>query len=140
MYMIETYIGTGILCGIFASIIARSKGRNPFGWFLVGLGFNLFAFTVAALPQLTAEPKEATIKDMKDDMLTTVLKWVGTILTVGGALMTAIDVDPLNIYLFNAGALAWLIAAVRMKELSLIVVNGALLTIYIIGFILRIPT
>ena len=36
-------------------------------------------------------------------MLTTVLKWVGTILTVGGALMTAVDVDPLNIYLFNAG-------------------------------------
>ena len=73
-------------------------------------------------------------------MLTTVLKWVGTVLTVGGALMTAVDVDPLNIYLFNAGALAWLIAAVRMKELSLIVVNGALLTIYVIGFILRIPT
>jgi hypothetical protein len=73
-------------------------------------------------------------------MLTTVLKWVGTILTVGGALMTAIDVDPLNIYLFNAGALIWLVAAVRMKELSLIVVNGALLTIYVIGLILRIPT
>jgi len=71
-------------------------------------------------------------------MLTTVLKWVGTILTVGGAFMTAIGVDPLNIYLFNAGALAWLIAAIRMKELSLIVVNGALLTIYVIGFILRI--
>ena len=73
-------------------------------------------------------------------MLTTVLKWVGTILTVGGALMTAIGVDPLNIYLFNVGALAWLIAAIRMKELSLIVVNGALLTIYVIGLILRIPT
>lgn len=73
-------------------------------------------------------------------MLTTVLKWVGTALTIGGALMTAIDVDPLNIYLFNAGALVWLIAAVRMRELSLIVVNGALLTIYLIGLILRIPT
>jgi hypothetical protein len=90
--------------------------------------------------RLTLKQFDVIIKQMKENMLTTVLKWVGTILTVGGALMTAIDVDPLNIYLFNLGALSWLIAAVRMKELSLIVVNGALLTIYVIGFILRIPT
>ena len=71
-------------------------------------------------------------------MMTNLMKWLGTLLTVGGALMTAIDVDPLNIYLFNGGALFWLIASIRMKDVSLIVLNTSLLIFSILGFILRI--
>jgi hypothetical protein len=70
--------------------------------------------------------------------MTNLMKWLGTLLTVGGALMTAIDVDPLNIYLFNGGALFWLIASIRMKDVSLIVLNTSLLIFSILGFILRI--
>ena len=70
--------------------------------------------------------------------MTDLMKWLGTLLTVGGALMTAIDVDPLNIYLFNGGALFWLIASIRMKDVSLIVLNTSLLIFSILGFILRI--
>ena len=70
--------------------------------------------------------------------MTNLLKWLGTLLTIAGALMTAIDVDQLNIYLFNGGALFWLIASIRMKDVSLIVLNGSLLIISILGFILRI--
>jgi len=72
--------------------------------------------------------------------MTNLFKWLGTLLTLAGALMTAIDVDPLNIYLFNGGALFWLIASIRMKDVSLIVLNASLLIISIMGFILRIDT
>ena len=37
--------------------------------------------------------------------MTEVLKWLGTALTIGGAVATALAIDPLNAYLFNAGAL-----------------------------------
>lgn len=67
-----------------------------------------------------------------------VLKWSGTGFTVLGAVLTSLGVDPLNVYAFNLGAVLWLIAAVKMKETSLIVVNAALLTIYAFGAILRI--
>ena len=70
--------------------------------------------------------------------MTNLLKWLGTLLTVGGALMTAMDVDPLNIYLFNGGAFFWLIASIRMKDVALVVLNASLLIISILGFILRI--
>jgi hypothetical protein len=70
-------------------------------------------------------------------MITTVFKWLGTALTVLGAAATSLGLDPLNVYLLNAGALTWLVAAVRMREASLIAVNGLLLLIYVVGTILR---
>jgi hypothetical protein len=69
-----------------------------------------------------------------------VIKWLGTLLTAGGALMTAIDVDPLNIYLFNGGAFFWLVASIRMRDFPLICLNASLLIISIVGLILRIDT
>jgi hypothetical protein len=69
--------------------------------------------------------------------MTEILKWVGTALTIAGAVATSLALDPLNVYLFNAGALVWLSAAIRMKEKSLIVVNAGLLVVYIFGVIYR---
>jgi hypothetical protein len=69
--------------------------------------------------------------------MTEILKWVGTALTIAGAVATSLALDPLNVYLFNAGALTWLAAAIRMKEKSLIVVNAGLLAVYIFGVIYR---
>lgn len=66
------------------------------------------------------------------------MKWLGTLLTLCGAFMSAIEVDPLNIYLFNGGAFFWLIASIRIKDASLIVLNGSLLIINILGVIWRI--
>ena len=54
--------------------------------------------------------------------------------------MTAIDVDPLNIYLFNVGAFCWLYTSVRMKDFSLIFLNASLLIASLMGLILRIDT
>ena len=70
--------------------------------------------------------------------MTTAFKWLGTTFTILGALFTTLGLDPVNVYAFNLGAILWLVAAVRMKEPSLIAVNAALLAIYFVGFILRI--
>lgn len=71
-------------------------------------------------------------------MLLTVLKWTGTLLTVAGAMMTSLGMDPWNVYAFNAGAIFWLWAAAKMKDPALIAVNASLLSIYMIGVILRV--
>ena len=70
--------------------------------------------------------------------MTEFLKWLGTALTIAGAVATALAIDPLNVYLFNAGAVTWLFAAIRMKEKSLIVVNAGLLAVYLFGIFYRI--
>lgn len=69
--------------------------------------------------------------------MTESLKWLGTALTIAGAVATALAIDPLNVYLFNAGAVTWLLAAIRMKEKSLIVVNAGLLAVYLFGIFYR---
>ena len=62
-----------------------------------------------------------------------ILKWVACAVTLVGALCTALRIDPMNIYLLNAGALLYLIWSVRIREWNLIVINAALLTIYCVG-------
>ena len=66
-------------------------------------------------------------------MLNTILKWLGCAAVCGGALCTSLRIDPLNIYFLNAGALLYLIWAVRIKETNLIIVNGVLLALYLVG-------
>lgn len=70
-------------------------------------------------------------------MFLTTLKWAGTLLTVAGALLTSLSIDPWNVYAFNAGAVLWLWAAIKMRDLALIAVNAALLTIYAVGTVIR---
>ena len=62
-----------------------------------------------------------------------VLKWVACIVTLVGASCTALRIDPLNIYLLNAGAMLYLAWSIRIREWNLIVVNVVLLLIYIVG-------
>jgi hypothetical protein len=66
-------------------------------------------------------------------MLNNILKWGGCATVLLGALCTSLRVDPLNIYFLNAGALLYLIWAVRIKETNLIIVNGVLLALYVLG-------
>ncbi len=61
------------------------------------------------------------------------LKWLACAVTLAGALCTALRIDPTNIYLLNAGAALYLIWAIRIREWNLIVINAALLLIYIVG-------
>lgn len=61
------------------------------------------------------------------------LKWVATVVTLVGAVCTSFRLDPLNIYLLNAGAFLFLIWSVRIKDTALIVVNTGLLLAYFLG-------
>ncbi len=61
------------------------------------------------------------------------LKWTACIVTLAGALCTALRIDPTNIYLLNAGAAIYLVWSLRIREWNLIVINAALLIIYIVG-------
>ena len=54
-------------------------------------------------------------------------------MTIAGALLTALNIYPLNVWAFNVGSVLWLIFAARIKENSLVVVNAGLLVIYIFG-------
>jgi hypothetical protein len=72
-------------------------------------------------------------------MLNNILKWSACFVTLGGALTTSLQIDPLNIYLLNVGSTLYLIWAVRIRELSLIVINAGLLVIYVVGLLHRHP-
>ncbi len=61
------------------------------------------------------------------------LKWIACIVTLAGALCTALRIDPTNIYLLNLGAAIYLVWSIRIREWNLIVINAALLLIYIVG-------
>jgi len=61
------------------------------------------------------------------------LKWAGCAFCCAGALCTSLRIDPANIYLLNAGAVVYLIWAIRIREANLIAVNSILLGLYAIG-------
>ena len=65
----------------------------------------------------------------------TFLRWLGCGLVCGGALCTSLRIDPLNIWLLNAGALVYLVWSIRIRETSLMVVNSVLLVVYLVGLV-----
>lgn len=75
---------------------------------------------------------------MKDEKLTITLKWSATVLTLIGALLTSLSIDPLNIYLLNLGSILFIWWAIRIKDLAMITVNLGLFLIYGAGTVLRI--
>lgn len=65
------------------------------------------------------------------------LKWTATILTILGALAISYKIDPLNIYLLNAGSVFWIIWSLRIREYSILIVNVVMMLIYGHGLIMR---
>lgn len=66
-----------------------------------------------------------------------VLKWVATIVTIAGAIATALMIDPLNIWMLNLGAFLFLIWGFLIKEKAMIAVNAGLLLVYVGGIFYR---
>jgi len=64
------------------------------------------------------------------------LKWSACAVTLLGALCTSLRIDPLNIYLLNAGAVLYLTWGYRIREYNLIAINLGLLLIYLYGLYL----
>jgi hypothetical protein len=65
------------------------------------------------------------------------VKWIATAVTLVGAMATALQYDPLNIYLLNAGAILFLWWAILIKDKAMITVNAGLLATYILGIFIR---
>lgn len=74
---------------------------------------------------------------MVNDKVTIALKWTATILTLIGALLTSLAIDPINVWLLNLGSIVFVIWAFRIKDLAMITVNSGLLIIYSVGTIWR---
>ena len=71
------------------------------------------------------------------DPITCLLKWTGTVLTLIGAVLTSIDIQPYNVWLLNIGSAVFVVWAVRIRDGAMITVNLGLLTIYTIGVVIR---
>lgn len=61
------------------------------------------------------------------------LEWIAVVLTVSAAICTSMDHTPLNIWLFNAASIFWVIHSYRVNRSALLVTNVSLLLIYSIG-------
>jgi hypothetical protein len=70
-------------------------------------------------------------------LLVNKIKWVATCITLGGALTTALAMDPLNIWLLNLGALLFFVWACMIKDKAMMTVNFGLLAIYVFGIFFR---
>lgn len=74
---------------------------------------------------------------LNSDIVTTT-KWVATVITLGGAICTALMIDPLNIILLNIGSFLFLIWGSMIRDRAMMTVNGGLLFVYFVGMIIRI--
>ena len=61
------------------------------------------------------------------------LKWSACIITLIGAVLTSLRIDPLNIYLLNTGAVLYFVWGYRIREWNLIVINAGFILIYTVG-------
>lgn len=68
--------------------------------------------------------------------INSILKWLATIITLIGAVLTALNYFPYNVYAFNVGCLLWIVWGYRIKENCIILVNSVLLAIYMVGIVL----
>ena len=69
--------------------------------------------------------------------LADIAKQLALISTLAGALATALAWDPLNIVLLNIGSILYLYWSYTVRDWNLVAVNAGLLTIYLIGAIIR---
>ena len=61
------------------------------------------------------------------------LKWSACVVTLAGAILTSLRIDPLNIYLLNTGAVLYFVWGYRIREWNLIVINAGFILIYTVG-------
>ena len=64
------------------------------------------------------------------------LKWSACVVTLIGAVLTSLRIDPANIYLLNAGAVLYFVWGLRIREWNLIVINAGFMIIYAVGIYL----
>lgn len=63
----------------------------------------------------------------------TFLKWFATFTLIAGAILTSMDIRPLNIWLFNTANIAWIVVGFMWREWSIVTMNVVLTGIYCYG-------
>jgi len=91
--------------------------------------------TQSMTPRITKRStmKSKPLQTVGNDTLSQVLKWSATVITLAGAVLTSLAIDPLNVYLLNLGSAIFLAWAWRIRDPAMIAVNAGLLVIYVVG-------
>jgi hypothetical protein len=66
-----------------------------------------------------------------------IIEWIAVIITLSGAVMTSMGIDPINIYLLNIGAFLWSVWGIIDGRPSIAIVNLGMLLIYLSGLLHR---
>lgn len=66
-----------------------------------------------------------------------VIKWVGSVTTAAGVVLTAFDITPANKIVAIVGSICWFWTGWRMREPSLWTLNGFFILTYLLGFYLN---
>lgn len=74
---------------------------------------------------------------MKTQQLAHKIKWIGTMVTLAGAVLASLGVYPYSAIFLNAGAGLMLIWACLIKDNAMITINAGLLSIYSVGLIIK---
>jgi hypothetical protein len=86
-------------------------------------------------PEHLAEPDTRHASRFNKEKITTVMKWVSTVIMMAAAVAVVNDWRPGMIWLLNLGNLSWLITSILWGEASLIAVNTALMAVYAYGLV-----
>ena len=65
------------------------------------------------------------------------LEWSSTVILTIGVALTAWNIYPMNVYFSLAGNVGWTIIGFMWRKWSLIVIQGVLSLIYIIGLLIN---
>lgn len=69
-------------------------------------------------------------------MITEVLKWSATVVTILASFINAMGYQPLGPILFLIGGSLWLIVGFRWKEMSIVITNVAIIAVTIVGMMM----
>jgi 4-hydroxybenzoate polyprenyltransferase len=76
-------------------------------------------------------------KHIADTRITRVMGWAGCLFICIGAIAVTLEIDPLNIYMLNAGAVVYAVWGYRTKQWNQVTVNLFLIAVYSFGTIWR---
>ena len=63
------------------------------------------------------------------------IKWISSIILIGGMLLNAQNIYPINLYVTAVGISGWVIVGFMWKDRSIMILNTVALTIYLNGII-----
>lgn len=63
------------------------------------------------------------------------LKWLGTVTLVIGTVLNGLNVYPFNVLVLSLGGVFWIWAAVRVRDIPLIVTNAIMMAVGMAGVV-----